>query len=362
MTYSLTQYILAFLFSFVVSIGITPLVRKLAIKVGAIDKPEERKVHTDLMPRLGGVAIFIGAATGYLYLAPESIYMQAIVTGASIILVVGILDDLYTLSPKLKLVGQIIAALIVISSGLLIEKFTFPFFGTVYLHHWLSFPVTLLWIVGVTNAINLIDGLDGLAAGVSSIALGSILVMAVGDSQVLVIALCVILVGSSLGFLYHNFYPAKIFMGDTGALFLGYSIAIISMLGLFKNVALFSFIIPIIVLAIPIFDTIFAIIRRALKKQNFAQPDKQHLHYCILSLGFSHKASVLIIYCVSACFGGAAILFSNATLWFSIVIIFVLLLLIQFTAEIIGLIGDNRTPLLNMIRRITEVRKPQKNQ
>jgi UDP-GlcNAc:undecaprenyl-phosphate/decaprenyl-phosphate GlcNAc-1-phosphate transferase len=361
MTHTTIELIIAFVISFVVSICITPFIKKFAIKIGAVDHPNARKVHVGVMPRLGGLAIFIGFLAGFLFLMPSSIYMNEIVLGALIILTVGILDDLYTLSPKFKLIGQVIAAILVISSGLLIDKLTLPFLGVVYLE-WLSIPVTLLWIVGVTNAINLIDGLDGLAAGVSSIALSSILVMAVADNQLIVIALCVILIGSSIGFLFHNFYPAKIFMGDTGALFLGYSIAIISMLGLFKNVTLFSFIIPIIVLAIPIFDTLFAIIRRALNKKNFAQPDKQHLHYCIVSLGFSHRTSVLIIYFVSACFGGAAILFSNATLWVSVIIIFVLLLLIQFSAEVIGLIGHNHRPLLNAIKRVIEVKRPQKDQ
>ncbi|WP_273124361.1 glycosyltransferase family 4 protein [Bacillus weihaiensis] len=357
--HSTIDYIIAFLISFSVAILITPLVKKIAIKIGATDQPNTRKIHTNIMPRMGGLAIFIGVIAGFLYLRPQSLYMNEVIIGAVIIILVGILDDKYTLQARYKFIGQLVAAIVVASSGLLIEKFTVPFFGIIYLDVW-SYPVTVLWIIAITNAINLIDGLDGLAAGVSSIAMTSILIMAFADSQIVVIALCFILIGSTLGFLFHNFYPAKIFMGDTGALFLGYSIAIISMLGLFKNITLFSFIIPIIVLAVPIFDTVFAIIRRFLNKKSIAAPDKLHLHYCLVDLGFSHKGSVLIIYFFSACFGFSAIIFSNATLWISLLLMVILLLAIQLIAEVVGLIGMNRKPLINMLRRILTVKKTQK--
>jgi UDP-GlcNAc:undecaprenyl-phosphate GlcNAc-1-phosphate transferase len=358
--HSYIDYIVAFILSFTVAILITPLVKKLAIKIGATDQPNKRKIHKDIMPRLGGLAIFIGVIAGYLYLNPQSMYMTEVIIGAFIIVIIGILDDRYTLKARYKFLGQLVAAIVVASSGLLIEKFTIPFFDTVHLDYF-SYPVTVLWIVAVTNAINLIDGLDGLAAGVSSIAMTSILIMAFADSQLLVVALCVILIGSTLGFLVHNFYPAKIFMGDTGALFLGYSISIISMLGLFKNITLFSFIIPIIVLAVPIFDTVFAIIRRLLNKRSIAAPDKLHLHYCLVDLGFSHRAAVLVIYFFSACFGFSAIIFSNATLWISLLLMIILLLALQFIAEVVGLIGKNRKPLINTFRRLTSVKKPQKD-
>lgn len=351
--HSYIDYIVAFILSFTVAVFITPVVKKIAIKIGATDKPNTRKIHKDIMPRLGGLGIFIGVIAGFLYLQPHSIYMKEIVIGAFIIILVGILDDKYTLPAKYKFIGQLVAAIVVASSGLLIEKFTIPFYGAVYLD-FLSYPVTVIWIVAITNAINLIDGLDGLAAGVSSIAMTSILIMAFADSQFLVVALCFILIGSTLGFLVHNFYPAKIFMGDTGALFLGYSISIISMLGLFKNITIFSFIIPIVVLAVPIFDTVFAIIRRLLNKKSIAAPDKLHLHYCLVNLGFSHRSAVLIIYFFSACFGFSAIIFSNATLWISLLLMIILLLALQFIAEIVGLIGFNRRPLINMIRKISQ--------
>ncbi|MCD8502185.1 MAG: undecaprenyl/decaprenyl-phosphate alpha-N-acetylglucosaminyl 1-phosphate transferase [Bacillaceae bacterium] len=176
--------------------------------------------------------------------------------------------------------------------------------------------------------MNLIDGLDGLAAGVSSIALTSILVMAVMDGQWVVVNLSIILIASTTGFLVYNFHPAKIFMGDTGSLFLGYSISVLSMLGLFKNIAIFSFVIPVAILAVPIFDTVFAIIRRLLKRKRLFSPDKSHLHYCLLELGFSHRKSVLIIYGISAFFGLAAIIFSATTMWtgISVVAVFIIIL------------------------------------
>lgn len=352
------NYIIAFIISFTVAVTVTPLIKKFAVKIGAVDKPNSRKIHVQLMPRLGGLGIFIGVIAGYLYLRPTAFYMTEVIIGAFIIVLVGILDDRFTLQARYKFLGQLVAAITVASSGLLISKITLPFFGLIYLDYW-SYPVTVLWIVGVTNAINLIDGLDGLAAGVSSIAMTSILIMAFSDNQFIVVSLCVILIGSTLGFLIHNFYPASIFMGDTGALFLGYSISIISMMGLFKNITLFSFIIPIIVLAIPIFDTLFAIVRRLLNRRSIAAPDKMHLHYCLVDLGFSHRKSVLLIYFFSACFGISAIIFSNATLWISLVIMMILLLFIQIAAELVGLIGDGHKPLINIFRKLTA--KPQKD-
>lgn len=343
--------IIAFIAAFLTTIITTPLVKKIAIRINAVDKPNERKIHENLMPRMGGLAIIMGVCVGLLILQPQSNYLPAIILGALVIIIVGILDDKYTLSPFLKLIGQLVAATIVVSNGLLIEKITLPFSGPIYFELW-SYPITIIWIVGITNAINLIDGLDGLAVGVSTIALSSILVMAFMHQQVLVVMLCVIVIGSSLGFIPYNFYPAKIFMGDTGALFLGFFISVVSMLGLFKNVTLFSFVIPIIILAIPIFDTFFAIIRRLLNRQSIAAPDKQHLHYRLIGLGFSHRATVLLIYGISLCFGVFAIIFSESTLWASFIIIGVLLILIQIGAELVGLIGQNHKPIINIIKRV----------
>ncbi|WP_044749200.1 glycosyltransferase family 4 protein [Bacillus alveayuensis] len=348
--YSILNYILAFFISFSTAVISTPFVKSLAIRYGFVDKPNHRKVHTSLMPRLGGLAIVLGTVAGLIYLTPESRFFPAIFIGGLIIVMIGILDDKFNLSPKVKFIGQLIAACIVVFSGLKIDFITFPFGEKIYIGAF-GYILAIFWIVGITNAINLIDGLDGLAGGVSAIAMSSILMMAVLNNQFLVISLTVVLIASTLGFLIFNFHPAKIFMGDTGALFLGYSISVISILGLLKSVTLFSLIVPIIILGIPIFDTFFAIVRRVLNKQKISSPDKSHLHHCLLAMGFSHRTTVLIIYGIGIFFGVSAIIFSTSTLWGSLTIIGLLVILVQLTAEVIGLIGK-RKPLINTVRKL----------
>jgi UDP-GlcNAc:undecaprenyl-phosphate GlcNAc-1-phosphate transferase len=212
----------------------------------------------------------------------------------------------------------------------------------------------MLWIVGVTNAINLIDGLDGLAAGVSTIALFSIagMAMVMGNAYVMVIAL--ILAAGSLGFLVFNFHPAKIFMGDSGALFLGYMISVLSLLG-FKNVTFISLIIPIIILGVPISDTFFAIVRRLVNKQPLSAPDKSHLHHCLMRSGFSHRQTVLLIYALAAVFGLAAFIFSQSTVWGSVIVVIALLITIEVIVEKIGLIREDYKPLLKFMKGLRPV-------
>lgn len=347
----------SYFISFSVTLIITPSIKILAKKLNAVDKPDNiRKTHKRPRPSLGGLAIFLGVVGGYLFLKPVHYQLTAIILGAIIMVLTGVLDDIYNLKPYQKLVGQLGAAIIVVSSGLIIEKITLPIIGVVYLGFF-GIIITIIWIIGVSNAINLIDGLDGLAGGVSTIALSSILVMAIMDQRMIVIALCVILIGANLGFLPHNFYPAKIFMGDTGALFLGYSIAIVSMLGLFKKVAFFSFIVPIIVIAIPIFDTIQAITRRIANKQGISHADKKHIHYQLMERGYSHRTTVLILYAFSIFFGAMAIFFNNSTLVSSFAILFIIVLGIQLIAEMAGMTHQNRQPMLNWLRKFLPIDK-----
>ncbi|WP_339251430.1 MraY family glycosyltransferase [Sporosarcina sp. FSL W8-0480] len=342
---------LAMAAAFVASIILTPLVIKFAFRIGAVDHPNYRKVHATVMPRIGGVAIFGAFAVGYLLLRPEDEHAIGILVGALIIIITGFLDDMLEITAKAKLIGQLAAAIVVVAwGGLQIEFINLPFFGP-FDFGYLSIPITIIWIVGITNAINLIDGLDGLAAGVSTIALISITVMAVIMGDMFVVATAAILAASSLGFLFYNFHPAKIFMGDTGALFLGYMIAVLALLG-FKNVAVVSLVIPIIMLGVPISDTFFAIVRRVRMKQPISAPDKSHLHHCLLRAGFSHRQTVLIIYGLAILFGVAAVLFSQATVWGAIVLIAVMLLAIELFVEAIGLAGTNYRPLLNLVRMI----------
>ncbi|MEC5423488.1 MraY family glycosyltransferase [Virgibacillus sp. C22-A2] len=355
--WNISELVIAFLISCTASLLVTPIIIKLALKIKVVDKPDNnRKMHNGTKPSMGGLAIFIGVAAGFIYLQPVHDQLNAIIIGACIMLITGFLDDLFEIRALYKLIGQTAAAIVVVSSGLVIEKLTIPFMGTVYIDN-LGIVLTIIWILAASNAINLIDGLDGLAAGVSAIGLASILVMAVMDYRIVVVYLSVILIGSCLGFLYHNFYPAKIFMGDTGALFLGYSIAIVAMLGLFKNVAFFSFIVPIIVIAIPVFDTILAIIRRSMNKQGIATADKKHIHYQLMQMGYSHRASVLIIYAFSTFFGLMAIIFNSATLLTSLVVMVIIILGIQLIAEIAGVTIHNRQPLLDGLRRLVGIKR-----
>jgi UDP-GlcNAc:undecaprenyl-phosphate/decaprenyl-phosphate GlcNAc-1-phosphate transferase len=334
---------------FIISILITPLIKKLAISIGATDKPNQRKVHQSTMPRLGGLAIFISFIIGILILKPLNPAFIAIIIGSSIIVITGICDDIYELSAKYKLIGQLAAAFIVVFLGDLQVLFINLPFGGHLEFGYLSIPFTILWIVGITNAINLIDGLDGLAAGVSSIALVTIAGMALIQGNLFVVAVSTIVLMGTLGFLFYNFHPASIFMGDTGALFLGFIISVLSLLG-YKNVTFISFIIPVIILGVPISDTFFAILRRIINNQPLSAPDKSHLHHCLLRLGYTHRQTVLLIYAMAAFFGLVAVIYSQARIGVSLFLICILILLMEFIAEKIGLVGNSYQPLLKILR------------
>lgn len=342
---------IAFIIALVSSFLLTYPVKRFATWVGAVDFPNYRKIHKDVKPRLGGIAIFLGAVLGALYLQPQHEHLQEIFFGALVIIITGALDDRFQIRPIIKLTGQLIAASFLVSSGLIIEQVTLPVIGMIDLGFF-SVLITVLWVVGITNAINLIDGLDGLATGVTTIALISIFIMAVIDAQVMAAYLAIVLIGGNLGFLYHNFYPARIYMGDTGSNFLGYMVAVVSMLGLFKNVAFLSFIVPIIVLAVPIFDTLVAIVRRAYNKENIMAADNKHLHYQLIRAGYSHRKTVLIIYLFSAVFGGLAILFSTADLVLSIILTVFVFFFLHIFAELAGIVMGGKRPIINRLRRI----------
>ncbi|WP_332651190.1 glycosyltransferase family 4 protein [Lysinibacillus sp. 54212] len=331
------------------AILLTPLVKRLAFRIGAVDAPNYRKVHARIMPRLGGLAIFGAFLIGIAVLRPDSEYLLAIILGATVIVITGVLDDMYELSAKAKMIGQLVAACIIVFLGdIQIQEINLPFDGVLDFG-FLSIPFTIIWIIAITNAVNLIDGLDGLAAGVSTIALVSLAIMAFIMANPFVLATAAILAASSFGFLFYNFHPAKIFMGDTGALFLGFMIAVLSLLG-FKNLAMVSFIIPVIILGVPISDTFFAIVRRLRMKQKWSDPDKSHLHHRLLDLGFSHRQTVLLIYSIAIMFGLCAIIFSMAKVWGAILLITVILVAVELFVEVIGLAGKNYRPLINFVR------------
>ncbi|MBP1971506.1 UDP-GlcNAc:undecaprenyl-phosphate GlcNAc-1-phosphate transferase [Virgibacillus natechei] len=349
--FNYVELFIAFLIALVATLLVTYPVKKMAIKLRAVDLPNRRKIHTEVTPRLGGIAIFIGAFLGALYLQPAHEHLPEILLGAIVILVTGALDDRYSIRPVVKLTGQLIAASFLISSGLIIERITLPFIGMIDLGFF-SVLITVLWVVGITNAINLIDGLDGLATGVSTFALASIFIMALIDTQMMVAYLCIVLIGANIGFLYHNFYPAKIYMGDTGSNFLGYMIAVVSMLGLFKNIALFGFIIPVVILAVPIFDTLLAIVRRAYNKESIMIADNKHLHYQLIAGGYSHRKAVLIIYAFSALFGGLAILFSFGTITTALIVTAFVLVLLHIFAELAGVVMGGKRPVVDRLRKL----------
>jgi UDP-GlcNAc:undecaprenyl-phosphate GlcNAc-1-phosphate transferase len=358
----------SFIAAMALALVLTPLVKKLAIRVGAMDVPSQRKVHTRIMPRLGGVAIYASFTVGLLLIIPwlpdnmlssyDRNLISALLVGGTLIVLLGALDDKFDLSAKLKLLVQIAAACIVVFGfDVKINLLNIPFGSAMQpLGEWLSIPLTIFWIVGVTNAINLIDGLDGLAAGVSGIAIATILVMGVLMGNETVVLLSAVLLGSIGGFLFFNFHPAKIFMGDSGSLFLGFALATLSMLG-FKQITIVSFVTPLLIIGVPLSDTFFAIVRRWVQKKPIFAPDKGHLHHCLQQLGFSHRKTVLIIYGIAAFFGTCAVIqsaVSNSGLgnWITFIVICALVFLLQIGAELIGIVDQTRRPVLDFLARL----------
>lgn len=344
-------YIIPFIIGLIVTFTITPFVKKLAIRIGAVDSPNERKVHAKIMPRLGGLAIYLGVVASVWWMVDDYKEIAAIMLAATIVVITGVIDDRYDLKPIFKLFGQLLAAVIVVYFGMQMNFIHLPFGGSdIFDFGMLSIPITILWIVGVTNSINLMDGLDGLASGVTAIATATMLVLAIMMGNVPVIILASALLGSLVAFLFFNFHPAKIFMGDSGSLFLGFMMAVLSLLG-FKQAAFASLILPILILGVPLSDTIFAILRRWANGRPISAPDKQHLHHCLLNMGLSHRATVLVIYGISAFFGTSAILLSRVTLWVEIIALALIFLVLTIGAEMIGIIHSKYKPVTNFFKR-----------
>ena len=307
---------LALLVALVVSFMMTPIVKTFAYKVGAIDVPKDnRRMHKTPIPRLGGLAIFIGFMVSILLFAHITSEMKSILLGAVIIVVLGIVDDIMALPAMLKFVVQIGAALIPATNGVQILAFSNPNIFSENLY-WvlggLSVPFTVLWIVGLTNAVNLIDGLDGLANGVSAISATTMLVIALMASEAQVAIVMAALVGASVGFMPYNLNPAKMFMGDTGATFLGYILATMSIQGLFKYYAVISFVVPFMILGLPIFDTAFAFIRRIAHGQSPMHADRSHIHHRLIDMGLNQKQAVATLYVISAILGLSAVVLTTS--------------------------------------------------
>ena len=336
------SYIVAFILAIAAVYVITPYVKDLAFRVGALDAPNARKVHKKPIPRMGGLAIYAGFVLAVLASMRLSFEVVGLLVGGTLILVLGIVDDLKQLSARKKLLGQIAAAIVLLFFDIRIEWISNPFGDMVFLDY-LSIPITILWVVGLTNTVNLIDGLDGLAAGVSTIAAVTILFVALQQNFWIVAILTSALAGSALGFLYYNFNPAKIFMGDTGSMFLGYMLAAISVIGTVKSAATIALVVPIVALGLPIMDTAFAIIRRYTNGQPIFKPDKGHLHHRLLAMGLSQKQAVLLMYVISGCLGVSAFLLTEVNKIDSILIVIGLLVVSFFAAKKIGVLKDAHT-------------------
>jgi len=335
----MANYFIAFFSALIISFILTPLARKLAFKVGALDIPKDaRKIHKKPMPYFGGLAIYVAIMSCMFVYMPHSETNISIMIGATIIVFTGVVDDMYGMPAKIKLIMQIIAAAIAINGGVKIHFITNPLSSTgMSLLRNLTIPITLFWIVGITNTINLIDGLDGLASGVASIAATTLLFTAATKGYDFIVLQCAIIAGASLGFLPFNFNPAKIFMGDTGSLLLGYMLAVTSILGMVKSVAAVALVVPVFALGVPIFDTTFAIVRRYINKKPIMEADKDHLHHKLMGKGLNQRQTVLVMYFISMMLGVAAVIVADANPATGIIVIGIVVVLVFYFGNKIGL-------------------------
>lgn len=301
-------FLATFLIALILTILITPMVRSFAPEIGAVDKPAERKIHTHNISRTGGIAIYFGFAVAVLFglllgaehgikINPHPIL--GILLGGSIVLLMGLMDDMRRLKPMTKLFWQVVGASVAIYFGVEISFVTNPINGILPLG-FIAIPLTLLWLVGMTNAVNLIDGLDGLASGVTLIAAATLFFVALRTHQPGAALLMLALAGTALGFLRYNFFPASIFLGDSGSYFFGFVLAASAIIGVFKTTLVVALFLPLLILAVPIFDTTFAIIRRLKDRKSLFAADDKHIHHLLLRLGLTQREVVLSIYI--ACF------------------------------------------------------------
>lgn len=338
-TTQIISILLIFLVAAVISFGSTPVVIALAKKIGAVDVPRDsRRMHTKPIPRLGGLAIFFGFLFSVLLFGQLNPELKSILLGCVIIVITGMVDDVVPLKWWIKMAFQVLAALVVAFNGVTIDMLTNIniFSSTPFMNLGaLSIPITVIWIVGIVNAVNFIDGLDGLAVGVSSIALFSLLIISILVGVPEVTLLTAALSGACIGFLPFNFNPAKIFMGDTGSMLLGFMLAIISVQGLFKFYTIISFAVPFLILGLPIFDTAFAILRRLAHGKSPMQPDRGHLHHRLVDMGFSQKQSVAILYAISGILGLSAVLLTGSGVTRALLLIVAALILVLLAPKML---------------------------
>ncbi len=340
----------AFAVALTASLALTPVVRRLALALGALDRPNERSVHSHPVPLLGGLAVFAAFAAATLVTtrggdAP----VHGVLLGGLVIVLVGLVDDLVTLRPSAKLAGQVLAALVLPAFGVRIDHVTNPFGEGLLWMGLLAVPVTTLWVVAVVNIMNLVDGLDGLATGIGSIAALTLLVAALLQPEPLVlpVLLAAALAGAGIGFLPYNFHPAKIFLGDAGAMFVGYALAATSILGSLKSPAAVTLAVPVLALGLPILDTGLAIYRRWRRGTSIARADREHFHHRLLQLGLSQREAVLAMYLGTGWLGISALAVQKANLWIGLGIVLFVALSLGLAAWKVGMLhAGRRTPPL----------------
>lgn len=368
------EYGVLFAVAAVVTIALTPLARKLAIKLDAIDYPSARRVNMLPIPRMGGVAIF-GGILAALAVAGFGVYAfgwvdpfidyngievnyWGVLLGTVLIFLVGAVDDVVDLNPKAKMLGQIVAACVVAGSGLLFSSIHNPF-GEGYIEFgWVAYPLTVFYLVAFANVINLIDGLDGLAAGITGISAITILLFAVLPGRFDAALFSVILVGVCAGFLKSNFFPASIFMGDSGALLLGFSLGVISLFAVARSALFLSLLVPILAAGVPILDTFFAIVRRKREHRPIDEADKGHIHHRLMRAGFSQRATVLIMWAWTALLAACGVIITWADNLVRIPIFLIACAVTAYAIVKLRLLGDALSHHFNP-RRKPELREPQ---
>lgn len=342
----------------IVQAAITPFIRRLAFVLGAVDDPNARRVNKKPMPTIGGLGIFVTFNIGVFVLLRQQFPTHeafSVLLASSVIVLTGMIDDILELKPKQKMLGIFIASLVIyFLAGIRMNVLNLPLVGHEIHLGWWSLPLTIFWILALTNAVNLIDGLDGLADGVALISLTTMGIVGyyfLHTQQLYVPIACFMMAACLLGFLPYNFHPAKIFLGDTGALYIGFMIAVLSLKGL-KNVTFISTLVPIIILGVPITDTVYAMIRRRLNHHPVSEADKHHLHHQLMRMGLTHRQTVLTIYGLSLIFSFVSMLFLLSPIWGTIPLIIALLFALELFMESIGLLGEKYKPFLHLTQRI----------
>ncbi|KPJ22812.1 glycosyltransferase family 4 protein [Streptococcus phocae] len=360
------DYVLVLIGAFLVALCLTPFVRFMAFRIGAVDNPNARRVNKVPMPSSGGLAVFVAFVVSSLILLPMASkgqyvggqtyfqYILPVVCGAFIITVTGLIDDIRELSPKLKMLGILVGAIIIWAfTDFRFDSFKIPFGGPLlFFGPFLTFILTILWIVSITNAINLIDGLDGLVSGVSIISLLTMAIVSyffLPQKDFFLTLTILVMIAAIIGFFPYNYHPAIIYLGDTGALFIGFMIGVLSLQGL-KNSTAVAVITPVIILGVPIMDTLVAIIRRSLSGQKFYEPDKMHLHHRLLSMGFTHRGAVLVVYGIALLFSLISLLLNVSSRIGGILLMLGLLFALEVFIEGLEIWGDKRTPLFNVLK------------